>query len=289
MNQSPRVHVDITLDNAQQYLIDESFQRPVVVDFWADWCGPCKTLMPLLESLANEYAGAFLLAKINADDPQTQMITAQFGVRSLPTVIVMKDGQPVDGFTGAQSEVQVRELLSKYLPKTWEAPLAEAQQKMAENDFNAALPLLRQAFELSGSLPEIHLQIAQCYLALNRLDNVETILAAIPVEHQDEAFQRLVEELAQKQQASISPEIVALENALSASPDDLSVRYALACQYHQEQQYRPALEHLLAILKRQKDFAEGDARKRFTEILTTLGKGDALAIEFQRKLFTLLY
>lgn len=86
--------------------IDESFNRPVVVDFWADWCGPCKNLMPVLEKLANEYAGAFLLAKVNADDQQ--MISSQFGVRSLPTVMIMQNGQPIDGFNGALPEVQVR-------------------------------------------------------------------------------------------------------------------------------------------------------------------------------------
>ena len=103
--------VDIDQNNAQQYLIDESFNRPVVVDFWADWCAPCKQLMPLLEKLADEYAGAFLLAKINADEQQG--ISQQLGVRSLPTVMVFKDGQPVDGFAGAQPETAVREMLQK--------------------------------------------------------------------------------------------------------------------------------------------------------------------------------
>ncbi len=106
--------VDINLENAKQLLVDESFTRPVLIDFWADWCAPCKSLMPILEKLANEYAGAFLLAKVNADE--MGMISSQFGVRSLPTVILMKDGQPIDGFAGALPEKEVRELLEKYLP-----------------------------------------------------------------------------------------------------------------------------------------------------------------------------
>ena len=100
--------VNIDETNAQQYLIEESMNRPVVVDFWADWCEPCKVLMPLLEKLANEYQGQFLLAKVNADEQQ--MIAQQLGVRSLPTVMVIKEGQPVDGFVGAQPETQVREM-----------------------------------------------------------------------------------------------------------------------------------------------------------------------------------
>ncbi|MCB1847468.1 MAG: thioredoxin, partial [Halieaceae bacterium] len=100
--------VDIDESNAAQLLIDESHKRPVVVDFWADWCEPCKVLMPLLEKIATEYDGAFLLARVNAD--QQQMITQQFGVRSLPTVMVIQNGQPVDGFAGAVPEGQVRQM-----------------------------------------------------------------------------------------------------------------------------------------------------------------------------------
>ena len=123
MNASAHI-VDIDEGNAQQWLIEESQQRPVVVDFWADWCAPCKQLMPLLEKLANEYAGAFLLAKVNADEQQ--MLASQLGVRNLPTVMVIKDGQPVDGFSGAQPESVIRELLEKYLPSPWNAKITEA-------------------------------------------------------------------------------------------------------------------------------------------------------------------
>lgn len=280
--------VDITLENAQQYLIDESLQRPVVVDFWADWCAPCKNLMPVLEKLAHEYAGAFLLAKVNADDPQTQMIGAQFGVRSLPTVMIMKGGQPVDGFAGALPEVQVREFLAKHLPKPWEAPLAQAQQLMADNNFAEALPLLRQAYEAS-QLASVHLLMAQCHLELNRVDNAELILSSIKMADQDTLYHQLQSRIELMKQAAKTPELAALEAAHRQSPDDLRIRYELALQYHQESQYRQALEHLLDVVRRDRNFAEGSARKTFNGILVALGKGDPLAIEFQRKLFTLLY
>ncbi len=279
--------VDINLENARELLIDESFKRPVVVDFWADWCGPCKSLMPILEKLANEFAGAFLLAKVNADE--MHMISSQFGVRSLPTVMVMKDGQPVDGFAGALPEVQVRELLEKYLPKPWAAPLAEAQALMAQAQYAEALPVLRQASEMSAGLASINLHLAECYLHLHRLEDVEALLANIKMVDQDGHYEQLKAQLELAKQAAKTPELAALEAAFSAAPEDLSLRYQLAIQLYQESNYRPALEHLLEILRRDRNHAEGEARKRYTEILASLGKGDPLAIEFQRKLFTLLY
>lgn len=279
--------VDITLDNAQQYLIDESFKRPVVIDFWADWCGPCKSLMPILEKIANEYAGAFLLAKVNADEQQ--MISSQFGVRSLPTVMVMQNGQPIDGFNGALPEVQVRELLEKYLPQPWEAPVKQAQLLMAEGNFTDALPLLRQAYDASKPMANIALLMVQCHLQLNRLDNAEAILSTIKIADQDAHYEQLAAQIALQKQAAKTPELAALEDAYAKSPQDLAVRYQLALQYQQESQYRLALEHLLEIIRTDRNFADGEARKTFTAILTALGKADALAIEFQRKLFTLLY
>ncbi|HSX50537.1 MAG TPA: thioredoxin [Cellvibrio sp.] len=287
MNTPLMAIVDITLDNAQQFLIDESFNRPVVIDFWADWCGPCKNLMPILEKLANEYAGAFLLAKVNADDQQ--MISSQFGVRSLPTVMIMQNGQPVDGFAGALPEVQVREVLAKYLPKPWEAPLNQAQALMAAGNFTEALPLLRQAYDASQQLASIALLMAQCHIELNRIDNAEAVLATIKMADQDLHYEQLLAQVALKKQADKTPELAALEAAYAKAPLDLTVRYQLALQYHQEAQHRFALEHLLDIIRSDRNFAEGEARKTFTAIVAALGKADPLAIEFQRKLFTLLY
>lgn len=279
--------VEINLENAKQYLIEESFVRPVLIDFWADWCAPCKSLMPILEKLANEYAGAFLLAKVNADE--MGMISSQFGVRSLPTVILMKDGQPVDGFAGALPEVQVRELLAKYLPKPWEKLVTQAQEFIMSGDFNAALPLLRQAYDESKQESAIACLLAQCHLELNRIDNAEAILATIKMVDQDAHYEQLKAQIELKKQAAKTPELVALETAYARDPGNLDCAYQLAIQYHAEGAHRPALELLMGILRKERHFAEGAAKKTFMDILAALGKGDALAIEFQRKLFTLLY
>lgn len=279
--------VDITLENAQQLLIDESFNRPVLVDFWADWCGPCKSLMPILEKLANEYQGAFLLAKVNADEQN--MIAGQFGVRSLPTVILIKDGQPLDGFTGAQTEIFVRQMLDKHLPKAWEKTLQQAEDFIAANDFAAALPLLRQAAEESGQQANIVILLAKTLVELNRIEEAEGLIATIRMADQDVNYQQVLAQLQLKKQAAKTPEVTALEAALEKDPTNLDLLYQLAVQLNQEGYYRKSLELLLQILQKNRQFADGAARKTMTDILAALGKGDPLAVEFQRKLFTLLY
>lgn len=277
----------ITIENAQTLLIEESFQRPVLVDFWADWCAPCKALMPILEKLAKEYEGAFLLAKVNADTEN--MIAGQFGVRSLPTVMLIKDGQPVDGFVGAKSEAEVRELLAKHLPKPWEAALAQAQSFIDAGDHQAALPLLRQVYEESSQAPQVACLLAQQLVELNRTDEAEALLQKIKMVNQDTLYEQVLAQLQLKQQAAKTPEMAALEEAYEKQPDNLDLAYQLALQMHQEAMHRPALQMLLKILQKDRGHSEGAVRKTMTDIIASLGKGDPLAVEFQRKLFTLLY
>ncbi len=278
---------EINLDNAQALLIDESFNRPVLVDFWADWCAPCKSLMPILEKLAQEYQGAFLLAKVNTDEQN--MISSQFGVRSLPTVMLIKDGQPLDGFVGAKTESQVRELLAKHLPKPWEKDLQTAEDLVAAGDFAAALPLLRQLYDVSGQAPKIACLQAQTLVELKRLEEAEALLKTVKLADQDALYQQVLAQLALRQQATKTPELAALEAAHAQNPGDLSLSYQLALQLAQESYHREALELLLGILQKDRNFSDGAARKALTDMLASLGKGDPLAIEYQRRLFTLLY
>jgi putative thioredoxin len=284
---APSYIVDIDETNAQQLLIEESMTRPVVVDFWADWCGPCKQLMPILEKLAGEYQGAFLLAKVNADEQQ--MLAQQLGVRSLPTVMVIKEGQPVDGFSGAQPESAVREMLDKHLPSPQAGALAEAEQLLAEGDFPAALALYRSAWEESGQKLEMTLAYAGALVTANRLDEADTLLQGVRLADQDARYEQLVAQIELGREAARSPEVEALEASMAANPDDHAIRIQLAIQLSQVAQYREALEHLLTVLRADRDFNNGEARKVFLDTLATIGKGDPLAAEYQRKLFSLMY
>ena len=283
---SPHI-VDVTFENAQATLIDESMQRPVVVDFWADWCAPCKQLMPILEKLATEYNGAFLLAKVNADEMQG--ISQQFGVRSLPTVMVIQNGQPVDGFAGAQTEGFVREMLDKVLPKPEDEMLANAQQLMATEQFSEALELLRNARQAAPTRSDIAIHAAHCNAELNKIDEATALLADVPMVDQDAHYQQVKALIELKREAADSPEIRALQEQLNAQPDDQHLQYQLAVQFSQVGREAEALGLLYDILKVDREFADNGARRAYLDILKALGNKDPLAIEFQRKLYSLLY
>ncbi len=279
--------VNIDETNAAALLIDESHRRPVVVDFWADWCEPCKVLMPLLEKLAHEYQGAFLLAKVNADEQQG--ITQQFGVRSLPTVMVIQNGQPVDGFAGAQPEAQVREMLGKYLPKPWDALLMQANELMTQGDFQGAVVPLRQAWEESGKQHEISIAYAHGLIEALRLDEAEAVLDGIRMADQDAAYEKLRAQIDIKREAAKSPEIEALEAQLATDPDNLDVRQQLGVQYTDSGQFREAMEQFITVLRKELDHQNGATKRLLLDTIASLGKGDPLAAEYQRKLYSLLY
>lgn len=279
--------VNIDETNAAALLIEESNNRPVVVDFWADWCEPCKVLMPMLEKIAHEYQGAFLLAKVNADEQQG--ITQQFGVRSLPTVMVIQNGQPVDGFTGAQPEAQVRELFEKFLPKPWDALLLQANELMTAGDFQGALVPLRQAWEESGKQHDITIAYVHGLIEALRLDEAEAVLGEIRMADQDAAYEQLKAQLELKRESAKSPEIEALEATLAESPDDLDVMQQLGVQYTNAGQFREGMEHLITILRKELDHGDGSTKRLLLDTIASLGKGDPLAVEYQRKLYSLLY
>ena len=279
--------VEITRENAQRMLIEESRKRPVLIDFWADWCSPCKMLLPVLDKLVREYAGQVLLAKVDCDE--LQPIAEQFGVRSLPTVILMKDGQPVDGFVGAQPESAVRQLLEKHLPKPWDILLQEALRLLGTGDTAGALAPARRAYEESRQRADIAKVYADILIALSRVEEAQIVLDSIPMVDQDGDYERLLSELQLKKQAADTPEIQTLLKAQERDPENMDIGYQLAVQYSQAGRAREALELLIGIVRRDREFRGGEARKTLLDIIRSLGKGDLLAAEYQRKLFALMY
>lgn len=279
--------IELNEQNAEQILFEESKKRLLVLDFWADWCAPCKALLPVLEKLANDYAGQFLLVKVNADEQQG--IAGQFGIRSLPTVIFMKDGQPLDAFQGVQPETAIREMLDKHLPRPWDAALAQAQQCLADGEFGQALDLLRPAYADSDQRFDIAMSLAFTLMQLNRCDEAQAIMDAVPDIARDADYEQILAQIQLKREAAKTPELQALEEQLNSDPENLELAYELAIKFSQGNHFKESLELLFSLLKEDRDFKAGAAKKAFLDVLAALGKGDPLAVEYQRKFFNILY
>ena len=278
--------VDINETNLHQTL-EQSMQIPVLFYFWSGRSQHCQQLTPLLDRLAQEYAGQFILAKLDCDAEPA--VAQQFGLRSIPTVYLFQNGQPVDGFQGPQPEEAVRALLEKVLPKEEELKVQQALLLMDEDNFIEALPLLKDAWQLSQQRSEIGFLLAEVLIGLNRSDEAEAVLKMVPLQDQDTRYQGLVAQIDLLRQAADTPEIQQLQQQIADNPDDAALAAQLALQLHQVGRNEEALELLFSHLKKDLGAADGQARKILQEILAALGTGDALAAKYRRQLYSLLY
>ncbi|ROR06946.1 co-chaperone YbbN [Erwinia sp. JUb26] len=278
--------VEINETNLHQTL-EQSMQVPVLFYFWSGRSQHCQQLTPLLERLAQEYAGQFILATLDCDAEPA--VAQQFGLRSIPTVYLFQNGQPVDGFQGPQPEEAVRALLEKVLPKEEELKAQQAMQLMDEGNMLDALPLLKDAWQLSNQRSEIGFLLAEVLIELNRSDEAEAVLKVVPLQDQDSRYQGLIAQIDLLKQAADTPEIQQLQQQIAENPEDASLATQLAIQLHQVGRNEEALDLLFVHLKKDLGAADGQARKILQEILAALGTGDALASKYRRQLYSLLY
>lgn len=278
--------IDINESNLHQTL-EQSTQLPVLFYFWSDRSQHCQELTPVLERLAQEYAGQFILAKLDCD--KEQMVASQFGLRSIPTVYLFQNGQPVDGFQGPQPEEAIRALLQKVLPREEEIKTHQAMQLMEEGKPLDALPLLKDAWQLSNQNSEIGFLLAEVLITLSRSEEAEAVLAVVPLQDQDTRYQSLVSQIDLLKQAADTPEIQQLQEQLASEPANAELAAKLALQLHQVGRNEEALDLLFSFLKSDLSAGEGQVRKMFQEILAALGTGDPLATRYRRQLYSLLY
>lgn len=278
--------IEINETNLHQTL-EQSMQVPVLFYFWSGRSQHCQQLTPLLERLAQEYAGQFILATLDCDAEPA--VAQQFGLRSIPTVYLFQDGQPVDGFQGPQPEEAVRALLEKVLPKEEELKAQQAIELMEEGKLLDALPLLKDAWQLSNQRSDIGFLLAEVLIGLNRSDEAEAVLKVVPLQDQDSRYQGLIAQIDLLKQAADTPEIQQLQQQIAENPEDASLATQLAIQLHQVGRNEEALELLFVHLKKDLGAADGQARKILQEILAALGTGDALASKYRRQLYSLLY
>ncbi|MGR4049266.1 co-chaperone YbbN [Kosakonia cowanii] len=278
--------VNITEANLQQVL-EQSVATPVLFYFWSERSQHCLQLTPVLETLAAQYNGQFILAKVDCD--AEQMVASQFGLRAIPTVYLFQNGQPVDGFQGPQPEEAIRVLLDKVLPREEELKAQQAMELMQEGKHTEALPLLKEAWQLSNQQSEIGFLLAETLIVLNRADEAEAVLKVVPLQDQDTRYQGLIAQIDLLRKAADTPEIQQLQQQVADNPEDAALATQLALQLHQVGRNEEALELLFNHLRKDLAAANGDARKTLQEILAALGTGDALASKYRRQLYSLLY
>ncbi len=289
MSQTPYIF-DVTTASFEQLVLENSFHKPVLVDFWAEWCAPCKALMPMLAKIAEEYQGELLLAKVNCDvEPD---VVARFGVRSLPTVVLFKDGQPVDGFAGAQPESAIRAMLEPHVQAP-EAPqgnlLESAQALFAEGRFADAEAQLQQLLGEDNENGAGLILYARCLAERGELGEAETVLNAVKGDEHKQALAGARAQLTFLRQANDLPEVATLKSRLAQNGEDDEAAYQLAIQQLARQQYEAALDGLLKLFARNRGYADGQPHKTLLQVFDLLGNDHPLVTLYRRKLYQAIY
>ena len=277
---------DITIQNFETELLQASMQQPVLLDIWAPWCGPCKTLGPVLEKLELAYAGRFKLTKLNSDEqPEiaTQLSQA-FGVRSIPFCVMFVGGQPVDGFVGALPEAQIRQFLVKHVPSgeslEAEEELAEAEELLAGGDLESALARLQRAVETDPANETARFDYVKALLELGQLDAARTAFAPVAALAADPltpharfaALAQWITACETLTGADAAARAAALQAAIAANKRDFEGRFALAQLHLAGQRFTEAMDELLEIIMRDKAWNSEAARKLYVAILELLTK-----------------
>jgi len=281
--------MDTTLATFEKDVISASMLTPVLVDFWAPWCGPCKTLGPMLEKLEAEYEGKWRLVKVNVDE--NQELAAHFQVRSIPHVVAFADGRPVDQFIGVLPEGQLRAFLDRLLPDGAEAARAEAAMALAEGRRADAYDALKAALAYDPGFDEARLDLMELLLEDNRLDEAQKendLLSPKTTQGIDARYNAIKTRLDAVDAAADLPPTDALEAQVAAHPDDLDARFDLASAFIARRKYEPALEHLLAIVQRDRAFREDIGRKTMLSVFDLAAHQPELVAKWRRRLSALL-
>jgi putative thioredoxin len=286
---------DTTTASFAKDVIDESRNQPVLVDFWAPWCGPCKQLTPVLEKLVNEGQGRVKLVKMNIDDHPS--IAGQLGIQSIPAVIAFVNGRPADGFMGAVPESQVREFIDRLAgppgadqAAQTEAVLEEAAGLLASGDVDGAAQLYGAVLQADPENAKALAGVAECMIAANQHERARQALTDLPEElAKDAAIQAVLKKLDHIEEARKLGDPVALEHQLSLNPDDHAARIKLAKILNVEGKRDEAADHLLFVMRRDRAFDDDGGRRQLLQFFEVWGFKDPATIAARRKLSSILF
>ncbi|MGO1069441.1 thioredoxin [Lysobacter sp. CA199] len=288
MTATAKPHVfDATTERFQEEVLQKSLQVPVLIDFWAEWCQPCKTLGPILEKLAAEFNGAFELAKVDVE--AEQQIAAAFQIRSIPAVFLVKDGQLVDGFAEALPESAVREFLKHHAIEPAAAPEPEVEAEAPPVDPHAEVVRLRHEATEHSDKPELKLDLALALLATGAARESEQLLDALPANlATDDRSLRARAKLGFIAAAQDAPPVQTLEAAIAAQPGDLQARYLLGARLIAAGQEQAGLDQFIEMLRLDRAFQDGLPRKALIDAFRVVADEDLVG-KYRRKMSSLLF
>ncbi|MDD4880258.1 MAG: tetratricopeptide repeat protein [Gallionellaceae bacterium] len=276
---------DVDARNFQQIVVDGSMNAPVLIDFWAEWCGPCKALKPILEKLAEEYQGKFILAKIDSD--KNQELAAHFQVKGIPAVKAVFQGEIVDEFSGALPESAVREFIDRLIPSPAGDLRLQAAAQRDAGDFDGALATLGQASQAAPNDEDVRIDAAEILAHLNRIDEASQLLDSLSPEMKaDERAARLRTKL-DFARSGVKTDETALRAQIAVQPDAMEARLELANYLIASARYAEGMDELLEMVQRDRAWNEDAARKTLLSVFSLLG-GDPLAAQYRRKLASAL-
>jgi putative thioredoxin len=279
-------------------VLEASRTVPVIVDFWAPWCGPCKTLQPIIEKVVTEAKGAIKLVKINID--QNQMLAQQLRIQSIPAVYAFFGGRPVDGFMGAVPEGQVREFVNRLVEATGgaaangaddlNAALEHATQAVADGDFQLAAQIYSEVLEVAPDNLAALAGLARCYAQEGQAEQARAVLAKVPMKDKGNADIVAVQaQLDLAEAAKAAGPIGELKAKAETDPKDFQARLDLAMAYWAAEQKQEAIDELLAMIKLDRNWNEAAARQQLLKFFEALGFTDPLAVAGRKRLSTILF
>lgn len=282
--------IDVNINGFVSEVLERSLELPVIVDFWAPWCEPCKTLGPIIEKVVNEANGAVILAKVNIDEAQE--IAAQMQIRSVPTVVAFVGGQPVDAFAGVKSESEIRDFIAKIAPDMGPSEIDEilafAENAYNQADFEKAGAAYSQALQLEASNANAIAGLANCLINLGDLENAEQILSEAENKN-DPAISAAMANLETNKQLGEIGDLSTLVTAVEKNPSDNQSRFDLAIALWAANKRNEAADHLLYIITTDKEWQDDGARKQLLKFFEMAGPMDPFTITARRKLSSLLF
>lgn len=287
MNATTTPHIfNVDQDNFETEVLQASLKTPVLVDFWATWCEPCKSLGPVLEKLAVEYNGAFRLGKVDVD--KNQELAGVFGIRSIPTVMLVKDGQILDGFAGALPEGQLREFLSRHI-QPLDGDVEETSEEVAPESPEQAINRLQQAIAAEPNRPELKLDLALALAQAGHASAAEAELNALPANLAiDARAVRLRNQLDLSRSLEGAPALDALQQRVQANPQDWEAHDLLGVRLLLGDDQAAGLDQWLLLLERARDWNDGQAKKRLLAAFNTLDDAELVA-RYRRRMASLLF